>query len=100
MNSLVQTTIGRLRFVGFGEAISWLLLLLFAMPLKYIWHLPMAVRYVGWVHGLLFIAYIILAFLCKLKYNWKWSKLIVACVLAFVPFGTLVFEAQLKRNMS
>ncbi len=98
MNKLLQTTIGKLRLVGFAEAISWLLLLGFAMPLKYIWHLPLAVKYVGWIHGILFMSYMLLAFLSKLEYHWKFTKLLLAFVLAFLPFGTLIFDAQLKND--
>ena len=62
---LLATNIGRLRIIGFGEAISWLLLLGFAMPMKYIWHNPLPVKYVGWIHGLLFISYIAMAYIVK-----------------------------------
>ena len=99
MNKLFDTTIGKLRIIGFGEAISWLLLLGFAMPLKYIWHEPIYVKFVGWIHGLLFICYITLAIIVKQKYNWSYKKLFLAFIAAFLPFGTFVFDKQLKLDV-
>ena len=48
---------GRLRAVGMVEAVSFLLLLGVAMPLKYFAGMPLAVKIAGWIHGLLFIAF-------------------------------------------
>lgn len=45
-----------LRAVSLTEGVSFLVLMLVAMPLKYVWHWPLAVKYVGWAHGILFIA--------------------------------------------
>ena len=43
-----------LRRFSLVEGISTLVLFLVAMPLKYVLGYPMAVTYVGWVHGVLF----------------------------------------------
>ena len=57
MLQLIQTTLGRLRVVAFAEGVSFLILLFVAMPTKYIWGQPTAVRQFGSVHGLLFVLY-------------------------------------------
>lgn len=95
---LTATNIGRLRIIGFGEAISWILLLGLAMPLKYIWHQPLAVKYVGWIHGLLFIAYITMSIVVKEEKKWTYKKLFTAFIAAFIPFGTFVFDTTLKKE--
>jgi integral membrane protein len=94
----LATNLGRLRIIGFGEAISWLLLLGFAMPMKYIWHNPLPVKYVGWAHGLLFISYIAMAYIVKEENNWSFKKLATAFIAAFLPFGTFIFDAKLKAE--
>ena len=53
-----DTTLNRLRSIGTWEGISYLLLLFVAMPLKYIWGHPEAVRVVGMAHGILWMAFI------------------------------------------
>ena len=51
-------TIEQLRWIGIAEGISYLVLLGIAMPLKYIFDLPLGVKITGWIHGLLFVLYI------------------------------------------
>lgn len=90
-------TIKRLRWLGYAEAISWLLLLFIAMPLKYIWDKPLLVKYVGWAHGILFIGYCIHLLLAKILLKWSWGKLIAGGIAAFFPFGTLWFDKRIER---
>ena len=54
---MLRTTVGRLRAAGMVEAVSFLLLLGVAMPLKYFAGMPLAVKFAGWIHGLLFLAF-------------------------------------------
>ena len=46
-----------LRAAGLAEAVSFLVLLGVAMPLKYLAGMPQAVKVVGWAHGLLFMGF-------------------------------------------
>ncbi|HTE24889.1 DUF3817 domain-containing protein [Flavitalea sp.] len=87
-----------LRKIGFAEGLSWLLLLGIAMPLKYIAGQPLPVRIVGWIHGLLFIAYILQLYRVQSAYRWPLKKIIFGCLAAFLPFGTWMFDAQLKKQ--
>ena len=80
------------------EGVSLLVLLFIAMPLKYIWHEPGAVKIVGWIHGALFVLFMILAFRVYEQKNWPFKKLILAFVAAFLPFGTFVFDKRLKEE--
>ena len=57
---MFNTPVGRFRVIAFIEGISFLVLLLIAMPIKYVDALgknPTPVLYVGWVHGVLFMLY-------------------------------------------
>ena len=90
--------IRRFRIVGIAEGVSFLILLFIAMPLKYILEIEEAVKIVGWVHGALFISFVYFAFemMAVFKKNFGWlAKAIVAAVL---PFGTFIFDRQLKKE--
>ena len=87
-----------LRKTGIAEGISFLVLLLIAMPLKYAFDLPLAVKYVGWAHGLLFVGYVGLAYYVKEVYNWPFKKFLFAFVAAWLPLGTFVYDKQLKKE--
>ena len=80
------------------EGISLLLLFFFAMPMKYMLDQPAYVQTIGMAHGILFIAYIILATMLKFEQNWDWKKYIIICVASFVPFGTFYIERRYLRS--
>ncbi len=80
------------------EGVSLLVLLFIAMPLKYIWDMPEAVRMVGMAHGLLFIGYIILAIMLKIEDNWPWKKFLIICAASVIPFGTFYIENKYFKS--
>ena len=96
---MLTTIIGRLRVTGILEGISYLLLLGVAMPMKYIWHQEIYVRYCGLAHGILFILYCLCLLHAKLAHRWKFKFSLVLFLAAFVPFGTFMADRKL-RNMA
>ena len=91
-------TIRLLRKTGIAEGISFLVLLLIAMPLKYGFGMPLAVKYSGWAHGFLFVMYVALAYYAKESYNWPFKKFLMAFMAAWLPLGTFFFDARLKKD--
>ena len=89
-------TIRLLRKVGIAEGASFLILLLIAMPLKYYFGMPLAVKYTGSAHGFLFVAYVGLAYYAKEVYNWPLKRFLLAFVSSFLPLGTFFFDGSLK----
>ena len=86
------------RTIAIAEGISFLVLLFIAMPLKYFAGFPLAVTIVGFVHGILFIAFMIMAWEVKggLHKNFKWYLL--CFIAAILPFGTFVLDKSLKKE--
>lgn len=68
------------------------------MPLKYMAGMPGPVKYVGWIHGLLFILYVILLIPVMLKYKWPLGKTFIAFVAALLPFGTFVLNTRVLKK--
>jgi integral membrane protein len=95
---MLKTSIGRLRAIGLVEGVSFLLLLGVAMPLKYFAGIPQAVTIVGWLHGLLFIAFCIA--LTQAHQDAKWSPWRSATVViaALLPFGPFVIDPRLREE--
>ena len=98
MQEMLRTSIGRLRLTGMAEGISLLVLLGIAMPLKYIAGKPEAVTVIGWIHGLLFVLFMIAVIIVYDQRNWPFKKLVYAFLAAFLPFGTFIFDKQLKKE--
>lgn len=87
-----------LRKIGIAEGVSFVILLLIAMPLKYMMGLPLAVKYIGAVHGALFVLYVGLAYYAKEVYQWPLKKFLMAFMAAWLPLGTIFFDARLKKD--
>lgn len=94
---MLNSPIGRLRLVGMCEAVSFLLLLGVAMPLKYLADMPLAVRYVGWAHGVLFIAFVMLILPAISQAGWPLRRAALLFGAAFVPFGPFLADRSLKE---
>ncbi|GIL23657.1 MAG: membrane protein [Bacteroidota bacterium] len=86
------------RRIALAEGISFLLLLLIAMPLKYYFGMPLAVKVVGWAHGMLFIAYILLVFSVVDTMKWNWFNTLVALAVSVLPAGTFWLDRSLKKR--
>jgi len=89
-----DTSVKIFRWVSILEAISFLLLLFIAMPLKYIWDLPEYVRIVGMAHGILFILYLIGGYWMFEKLNWSVKVLFIVFLSSILPFGPFVVERR------
>lgn len=68
--------------------------MLVGMPLKYMGGNDIIIKYLGMPHGLLFVGYVILAFLLQSQMKWtiKDMAIIVACSL--IPFGTFWMDKK------
>lgn len=75
------------KVVSFLEAISFLLLLFVAMPLKYVYDMPEYVRVIGMAHGILFVVYLLGSYWMYEKLNWSLKTLLVVCICSVLPFG-------------
>lgn len=85
-----------LRRLAFVEGISFLVLLGIAMPLKHFAGLPAAVKYVGWAHGLLFIALCLVLVQVLMSTNWPLKRAALVFVAALLPFGPFVLDRRMS----
>ena len=99
MTNFSGSALGRFRLVALAEGFSYLFLLLIAMPLKYFASYPAVVKYGGWVHGVLFVAYCFLLLQVWIQYKWTLGKTVLAFVASLLPFGTFVLDRQLKKQL-
>jgi integral membrane protein len=85
----MKNPVSFLRSIGLLEAVSYLILLGIAMPLKYTWGMPLAVRICGSIHGGLFVVFCIALWRVLMNTNWPLSRaalVFIASLLPFVPF--------------
>lgn len=86
-----------LRKVSLAEGGSYLVLLLVAMPLKYWAGMPMAVRVVGSLHGLLFVVLCVALLRVLIQARWPFFRAVLVFVVSFVPFAPLFLDLRMKE---
>ena len=86
------------RVVSFLEGTSYLLLLFVAVPIKYLMNDPQYVKLLGMPHGLLFVGYIVLAFLLRSELNWSIKTFGAVLLASILPFGTFYVDKKYLRN--
>ena len=84
--------------IGIWEGISYLLLLLVAMPLKYVMGFPEAVRWIGSLHGFLFVAFMIMLFYSLMTKALTLKAVVRAFLLSLIPFGTFYLSFDKSVN--
>ncbi len=94
----MKKTFSWFRKVAFAEGISFIVLLFVAMPLKYLAHIPIAVTICGGLHGVLFVAFIILAREVKSDYKKDFRWLGKAFLASILPFGTFIADKEWKKQ--
>ena len=86
------------RIIAFLEGASYLLLLFVAVPIKYTLGDPAYVKLLGMPHGLLFIAYLVLASLLKNEQKWEGNSFLIILVASVIPFGTFYVDKKYLRK--
>jgi len=97
---MFSSALSRLRVVGFLEGLSFVVLVGIAMPLKYFADQPLAVRYVGMTHGVLFLAYLLALIPVALNYRWKLKTIAGGVVASLLPAGPFVFDAKVLAPLT
>lgn len=98
MKKYFNSTLGRLRLFAFLEGISLLILIMLAVPLKYLYDNPQMVKILGPIHGALFLVFLFNSLRVGIEQDWKFGqttwKVLLAC---FIPFGTFYIDYTLLR---
>ncbi len=99
MNTIAQQKqLHHLKTSGFYEGISYLVLLLVAMPLKYMAGISMAVSIAGSIHGLLFVWFVVSIYVCFDSSLISFKKALLAFVLSLLPFGTFFLDKLVLKK--
>lgn len=86
------------RIVAFFEGLSYLALLFFATPMKHFYDDPQYVKMLGMPHGILFILYIIIAFMLRNENQWIKENFKFVLLASILPFGTFVLDRKIPKT--
>lgn len=88
-----------LRAYAWAEGASLLVLCLIAMPLKYAFGLPLAVRFVGSVHGLCFLLFVLALYRAHGEGALSTRRSLGALGSAFVPGAVFLLDRVLREQL-
>jgi len=88
------------RAIAVAEGLSLVTLFGVAMPLKYALGRPEAVAWVGWIHGVLFLVYVIALLSAGRVAGWRLPTLAAGFAASLVPFGPFAFHWWLDRRVA
>lgn len=86
-----------LRRIALIEGWSFLILLGIAMPLKYFADMPMAVKIVGWAHGVLFVLLCWALLQTLLNTRWSIFRCATVFIAALLPFGPFLLDGKMAQ---
>ncbi|PDH47505.1 MAG: hypothetical protein CND26_02000 [Bacteroidetes bacterium MED-G13] len=87
------------RLTAFLEGVSYIFLLFIAVPIKYLLNEALYVKILGMPHGILFILYVLLSIIAKIKYNWNFRKFLFISIASLVPFGTFYIDKKYLKKL-
>ena len=86
------------RVIAFLEGVSYILLMSVGLYFKYQLGDPSYVKLLGMPHGLLFISYLILAFLIKDGQQWKNKDFGIILLASIFPFGAFYIDKKYLKK--
>ncbi|HRP89560.1 MAG TPA: DUF3817 domain-containing protein [Edaphocola sp.] len=95
-----SATLKNFRKIATIEGISMIVLLVFSV-LKRISENEigaLGVKYVGWLHGVLFVIYVYALIRCWLQFKWSWKRVALFFIASFLPFAPFWVEKRLKTE--
>ncbi|QGF23302.1 DUF3817 domain-containing protein [Raineyella fluvialis] len=95
----ILAALTRYRVMAWVVGCLLVLLVCVAMPLKYVWHNPTMVTYLGVAHGWLYMALLITAYDLGRRMHWPWRNLLLIALAGTVPFLSFVAERYATRNV-
>lgn len=95
---MFSTATARFRTIAVAEAVSWALLLI-GMFFKYVVvHTQVLVQVFGWVHGIVFVSYVVCTLLTHKSQRWTPKTTLIALISSIPPFCSVIFERWATRT--
>ena len=82
------------KIVALLEGISFIIMMLVGMPLKYIGGNDILIKKLGMPHGILFMAYVVIAILIYSQMKWTIKDLLIVLACSLIPFGTFWMDKK------
>ena len=82
------------RIVALLEGVSYILLMTLGLYFKYLLNDDTYVKLLGIPHGVLFMLYILIAFLLRKQEQWSFINFVIILFASLIPFGTFYIDRK------
>jgi integral membrane protein len=82
------------RIVALLEGVSYILLMTIGLYFKYHLDDDTYVKLLGMPHGVLFMLYILIAFLLRKQEQWSFINFVIILLASLIPFGTFYIDRK------
>jgi len=96
----VKAALIRYRVMAYVVGVMLLVLVLVAMPLKYIADEPKLVETIGPVHGFLYAVYLVVTFDLGMRCRWPFGRTVLVMLAGTIPFLSFVAERKVTRQVT
>lgn len=94
----MQGALIRYRIIAWTVGVVLLVLVLVAMPIKYIGGNDALVAIVGPIHGFLFIVYVVLTFDLGRRAKWPLGRMVLVMLAGTIPFLSFWTERKVSHS--
>lgn len=92
--SMLKTPLGRYRLLAYIVGVGLVVLVFVGVPLQQWANFPYVAKYVGMLHGFLYIVYCVACLELVLRYRLHLVRLLLMAAAGFVPFLSFVMERK------
>ena len=82
------------RIIAVLEGVSYILLMTIGLYFKYLLNDDTYVKLLGMPHGVLFMLYILIAFLLRKQEQWSFINFVIILFASLIPFGTFYVDRK------
>tara|TARA_B100001063_G_scaffold216770_1_gene218719 strand:- start:234 stop:509 length:276 start_codon:yes stop_codon:yes gene_type:complete len=82
------------RIIALLEGVSYILLMTIGLYFKYQLDDDTYVKLLGMPHGVLFMLYILIAFLLRKQEQWSFINFVIILFASLIPFGTFYIDRK------
>jgi integral membrane protein len=90
----MSAALTRFRVMAYATGVMLLLLVLVAMPLKYVWDSETAIAIIGPIHGFLYMVYVVTGFDLAVRAKWALTRTILVLLAGTVPVASFYAERK------
>ena len=99
----MSSAVKRFRFMAIVAGVMSLLLWFVDLPVVYLFNNPdwkAAVAWIPFVHGWIYLAYVLVALQFSVKANWPIKKIVWLLLAGTLPFASIAAERRVVRQYS